>query len=185
MAIASRKLLGHGAWACESANDGRHRVRGRALNAQVDRSGQQLPCEALARLLPGQGMKERSKRLAHMPKQGCAAPCGDEHHVIRAIPPGMRQALSGMRPGVLLRWAHQATGGALYSQTAQSGSSRTGQTSGLPQRLSYARGCCCEQWLTLDRLCPSRAGANPPAALRRRLDPVCPRSHGRLDWTCA
>jgi hypothetical protein len=57
--------------------------------------------------------------------------------VILAIPPGMRQALIGFGHRVLLVLAHQATRGELYSRNAQSCSSRTGRTSGLPHRLSY------------------------------------------------
>jgi hypothetical protein len=57
--------------------------------------------------------------------------------MILAIPARMRQALIGLRPGVLLGWAHQATRGELSSWNAQSCASRTGRTSGLPQIESY------------------------------------------------
>jgi precorrin-6x reductase len=57
---------------------------------------------ARALLLPGQCVKARAKRLVDVPKQGCTAPFVHVHPVRLASPPGRRQALRGMRQGVLL-----------------------------------------------------------------------------------
>ena len=93
----------------------------------------QMTLDDPALLLPCQLMKDRSECLANVPKELLTTSFGYEHHVILAIPAGMRQALRGLRHGVRLVWAHQATRGELYSWNAQSCASRTGRTSGLPQ----------------------------------------------------
>src|SRR2546429_9719955 len=56
-------------------------------------------------LLPGPCMKDWPEGFADVAKQGFPSPLRDKHHVILAIPPGMRQALIGVRHGGLLRCA--------------------------------------------------------------------------------
>jgi hypothetical protein len=138
VAIPSGTLSGNrnGTLALEIPTHRRHRVLGEYLNAYVHVLGPQTSCNTPALLLPGQLVKDQSARLPKVPKQGFPPPFGDEDDVILAISPAMRQALRGCGHRVLLASAHQATRGALYSRNAQSYASRTGQTSGLPQRLS-------------------------------------------------
>jgi len=141
---------GHSTLVLEIPKPRRHRLLRRYLDAEVHVIRQQMTCNNPAFLLSSPLVKDRSACLTKVPTQGCTPPFGDEDDVILAMPSGMRQALLGFGPGVLLVWPHQATRGELYSCNAQSCSSRTGRTSGLPQRLSY-RPC---------RPSPSRAAVS-------------------------
>src|SRR5438874_10317828 len=60
---------------------------------------------AITPLLTGQFMEDRPQGFPNGAVQGLPAPLGHKHHVILAIPPGMRQALIGVRHRVLLRCA--------------------------------------------------------------------------------
>ena len=91
-------------------------ILGRDRNAHVHVIRHQMPFNDPTFLLPSQFVKDWPECLTNVPKQGFAAPFGDEDEVILANPPAMRQALIGFGPGVLLASAHQATRGELYSR---------------------------------------------------------------------
>jgi hypothetical protein len=140
VALSSRKLPGDGdrTRAFEISAHRGDSLRGRYLNTEVSMVRHQVPCNDPTCFLPSQLMQDGPEGLTNRPKQGFPTPLGYEDYMILAIPPGRGQALIGFRHGVLLGWAHQATQGELYSWHAQRCSSHTGQTSGLPQILSYA-----------------------------------------------
>src|SRR5262249_59015821 len=56
-------------------------------------------------LLAGQLMKDWPQGFANVVKEGFPSSLRDEYNMILAIPTGMRQALIGVRHGVLLRCA--------------------------------------------------------------------------------
>jgi hypothetical protein len=83
---------GHGALACERAAPRRDRGLGRSLNTPGDRIGPPMPCDAPTCLLPGSRLNERSKGWAHVPQERLAPSLRDAHHMLLAMPSGMRQA---------------------------------------------------------------------------------------------
>src|SRR5262249_52303384 len=105
--------------------------------------------------LPGELMKDPAQARANLAIHRFATVLRNKHHVILALPARMRQALPRFCHTVLLRICQQAILGGLYSRIAQSSSSRTRRTSGLPPLESYsgrkARECsrlrCAENFL--------------------------------------
>src|SRR5262249_16333696 len=87
--------------------------------------------------LPGELMKDPAQARANLAIHRFATVLRNKHHVILALPARMRQALPRFCHTVLLRISHQAILGGLYSRIAQSSSSRTRRTSGLPPLESY------------------------------------------------
>src|SRR5262249_53682122 len=88
--------------------------------------------------LPGELMKDPAQARANLAIHRFATVLRNKHHVILALPARMRQALPRFCHTVLLRICQQAILGGLYSRIAQSSSSRTRRTSGLPPLESYA-----------------------------------------------
>src|SRR5215510_1575418 len=87
--------------------------------------------------LPGELMKDPAQARANLAIHRFATVLRNKHHVILALPARMRQALPRFCHTVLLRICQQAILGGLYSRIAQSSSSRTRRTSGLPPLESY------------------------------------------------
>src|SRR5262245_5485753 len=99
----------------------------------MDMVRQEMPLHDPTFLLSGQLMKDPPQALPDLSVEGFAAILWNEHYMILAFPPGVRQALPRRsRHTVLLRVCQQATLGGLYSRNAQSCSSLTSRTSGLP-----------------------------------------------------
>src|SRR5262249_5146372 len=118
-------------------------------------------------------MKDRPECLANVSKQGFTAPFGHEYYMIIAIPRRMGQALIGFGHGVLLGSAHQATRGELYSRNAQSCSSHTGQTSGLPQILSYEQALQVAELADVKRLAITHHDPDHDDVFLRRMEQLC------------
>src|SRR5262249_34197999 len=91
--------------------------------------------------LPGELMKDPAQARANLAIHRFATVLRNKHHVILALPARMRQALPRFCHTVLLRICQQAILGGLYSRIAQSSSSRTRRTSGLPPLESYEELC--------------------------------------------
>src|SRR5262249_59958612 len=87
--------------------------------------------------LPGELMKDPAQARANLAIHRFATVLRNKHHVILALPARMRQALPRFCHTVLLRICQHAILGGLYSRIAQSSSSRTRRTSGLPPLESY------------------------------------------------
>src|SRR5713101_3155491 len=64
-----------------------------------------VACHAPACLLTCQRMAEDPQGFPKVAIQGLPAPLGDQHDGVLAMPPRMRQAVKGVRHGVLLRCA--------------------------------------------------------------------------------
>src|SRR5215510_8632762 len=110
---------------------------GRDLDTHVNMIHQQMPLHDPTLLLAGHLVKDPAQARADLAVEGFAPILRNEHHVILAFPAGVRQALPCFRHTVLLRVRQQATLGGLYSCNAQSSSSRTSRTSGLPPMSIY------------------------------------------------
>src|SRR4030095_2897118 len=128
----------YGTLALEETDNRGHRVLGRDLNTHMDVIRQPMPLHDATFLLPGQLMKDPAQARSDLPVYRFASIFGDEHYVILALPPRMRQTLpTRCCHTVLLRIYQQAIRGGLYSCIAQSSSRRTRSTSGLPSLESY------------------------------------------------
>src|SRR5262249_14628026 len=97
--------------------------------------------------LPGEFMKDPAQARANLAIHRFATVLRNKHHVLLALPARMRQALPRFCHTVLLRICQQAILGGLYSRIAQSSSSRTRRTSGLPPLESY-RAAPYRPWFT-------------------------------------
>jgi hypothetical protein len=93
---------GHRAFPFEEADHRGHRVRGWKLDTPLDMIQHHVTFNDAAVLLPSHCVEDRSKSFAHGPKPHLASPFGHKHHLILALPSRMRQALRGIRHGVLL-----------------------------------------------------------------------------------
>src|SRR5437867_182482 len=111
VALSSRTLPsnGNGTLTFERANHRGDGIRGRYLNTPGHMVRHEVPLNNPTCLLSSQLMKNGPECVANVPKQGFTPSFGHEDHMIRAIPPGMGQALRGFGHGVLLGSAHQAT----------------------------------------------------------------------------
>ena len=75
------------------------------LHAYMDMIRHQVAFNDPAFLLTGQCMEDAPSGFPKAAIHGLPAPLGDKHDGVLAIPPRMRQALIGVRHGVLLRCA--------------------------------------------------------------------------------
>src|SRR6266581_5446260 len=75
------------------------------LHAYMDMIRHQVAFNDPAFLLTCQLMEDGPQGFTNVAIHGLPAPLGDKHDVVLAIPPRMRQALIGVRHGVLLRCA--------------------------------------------------------------------------------
>src|SRR5262245_54173899 len=99
-----------------------------------------MPLHDSTFLLPGEFMKDLSQARVNLAIESLAPILGDEDHMILAFPTRVRQALPRcVCHTALLRICQQAILGGLYSRNAQSCSSHTSRTSGLPPGLIYLR----------------------------------------------
>src|SRR5215468_9690231 len=89
-------------------------------------------------LLPGELLKDPAQARSDLTLHCFTPRLGHKHDVLLALPARMRQAFPRFGHTVLLRICQQAIRGGLYSRIAQSSSSRTRQTSGLPPLESYS-----------------------------------------------
>src|SRR5215510_2756539 len=97
-----------------------------------------MPLHDSTFLLPGEFMKDLSQARANLAIESLAPILGDEDHMILAFPTRVRQALPRcVCHTALLRICQQAILGGLYSRNAQSCSSHTSRTSGLPPMSIY------------------------------------------------
>src|ERR687888_1197811 len=88
--------------------------------------------------LPRQFVENPAESLSNRSEHRFPPPFRDEHDVILAIPSGMSQALIRLHREFSFRLTLiKPPRGELYSLIAQSSSSRTGETSGLPSKGSY------------------------------------------------
>src|SRR5256714_12586216 len=107
VSLPSIKLTGNGdrAFAFQKPDHGGHSMLWGDLDADMHMIRHQVAFQDAAFLLPRQFMEDRPQSFPNGAVQGLPTPLGHKHYVILAIPPGMRQALIGVRHRVLLRCA--------------------------------------------------------------------------------